>query len=56
MNIGQISNSKYPIADTSIVELVVNVVDGKSMDGSKTRLLTSIGTFRLFVETMSNEK
>jgi hypothetical protein len=55
MNIGQILDSKYPIADTSIVELIVNVVDGKSMDGTS-RLLTSIGTFRLFVETMSNEK
>jgi ribonuclease BN (tRNA processing enzyme) len=56
MNIGQILDSKYPIADTSIVELVVNVVDGKSMDGSRNHLLASIGTFCLFVEMVSNEK
>jgi len=35
VNTSQILNSKYPTVDSSTVELVINVVDGKSMDESK---------------------
>ncbi len=56
VTIGQILDSKYLVADSSIVKSIVNVVDGKSMDESLTRLLESISIFCLFVETISNEK
>ncbi len=56
VNTGQILNSKYPTANAYAIELVINVVDGKLMDESRTRLLTSISTFCLFIETVSNEK
>ncbi len=56
VNIGQILNSKYLVVNFSIVELVVNVIDGKSVDESKTFLFTSISTFCLFVEMEFNEK
>ncbi len=38
------------------MESLINVVDGESMDESRTFLLASIGIFCLFVETISNEK
>ncbi len=56
VNIGQISHSKYPTANSFVVESIINVVDGKLMDEGRTCLLTSISTFFLFVEMVSNEK
>jgi hypothetical protein len=56
VNIGQISNLEYSVVDFSIVESVVNVIDGKSMDENRTYLFTSIDTFCLFIEMVSNEK
>ncbi len=56
VTIGQIPHLKYLIVNSSIVELVVIIIDGNLVDESRTRLLTSIGTFSLFVETISNEK
>jgi hypothetical protein len=56
MTIGQILDPKYLVADSSIVKSVINVVDGKSMDESITRLLQSVSIFCLFVETIYNEK
>jgi hypothetical protein len=45
MNIGQVLNLEYPIADFSIIELVVNVIDGKSMDENRTCLLHPLAPF-----------
>jgi hypothetical protein len=56
MIIGQISDPKYLIVDSFVVESVVNVVNGKLVDESRIRLLASIGIFCLFIETISNEK
>jgi len=56
MNIGQIPNLEYIIIDSFIVESIVNVVDGKLMDDNRTYIFTSIGTFCLFVEMVSNTK
>lgn len=41
MNISLILDPKYPIADSSTVQLVINVVNGKSMDESKSHFFTS---------------
>ncbi len=54
--IGQILDLKYPVADSYATTSVVNVVNGESMDESRTCLLASICTFYLFIETMSNRK
>jgi hypothetical protein len=56
MNIGEILYPKYPTIDSFIVKSIINVVDGTSMDESRTHFLTSINIFCLFVETISNEK
>jgi hypothetical protein len=56
VTIGQIPNLKYLIVDSFVVESVINVVNGKLVDESRTCLFTSIGTFCLFVEIVSNEK
>jgi hypothetical protein len=56
LNIGQILDSKYPTIDSFVIKLVIIVMDGKWMDESRTYLLASIGTFCLFVETISNKK
>ncbi len=48
VNINQILDSEYLVVDFSIVKLIINVVDEKSMDESRTRLLTSIGIFKIF--------
>jgi hypothetical protein len=45
MNTGQISNLEYLTLDSSIVKLIINVVDGKLIDESRTCFLASIGTF-----------
>jgi hypothetical protein len=50
---GQISDPKYPGANSLAVE---SVIDGKSLDESATHLFASIGTFCLFIETISNKK
>ncbi len=55
-NIDQISDLEYSIADSYIVESVVNVVNGELVDENRTCFLASIGTFYLFVETVSKEK
>jgi hypothetical protein len=56
VTIGQILDPKYLIANSSIVKSVVNVVDRKLMDESRTCFLASISIFCLFIETISNEK
>lgn len=54
MNIGQILNLEYLAIDSFVIELIVSVVDGKLMDDTRTCLFTSINTFYLFVEMVSN--
>jgi hypothetical protein len=49
-NTNQILDPEYPITNSYIAELIVNVVDGESMDDNKTHCLASTGTFCLFVE------
>jgi hypothetical protein len=53
MNTRQILNLKYPIVNSPSIK---SIVDGKLLDESRIRLLASIGTFCLFIETISNEK
>jgi hypothetical protein len=55
-NTCQNSNPKYLIVDFYVAKLVVNVVDGESVDENGTHLLTSIGIFCLFIKIVSNEK
>jgi len=55
-NTSQNSNPKHVVVDFYVAKLVVNVVDGESMDESGTHLLASIGTFCLFIKIVSNEK
>jgi len=52
VNMNQILDPKYLGANSPTIE---SVVDGKSLVGNRTHLLTSIGTFCLFIETISNE-
>jgi hypothetical protein len=49
-------NPKYLVVNFYVAKLVVNVVDGESMDESGTHLLASISTFCLFIEIVSNEQ
>jgi hypothetical protein len=56
MNICEIPHPKYRVANSFVVESVINVLDGKLMDESKTCLLASIDTYCLFIEMVSNEK
>jgi hypothetical protein len=56
MNISKVLNLEYRVANFSIIESIINVIDGKSMDESRTYLFASISTFCLFVEMVSNEK
>jgi hypothetical protein len=53
VNMRQILDPEYLGANSPTIE---SIVDGKSLVGSRTHLLTSIGIFCLFIETISNEK
>ncbi len=48
VNINQILDLEYLVVDFSTIKLIINVVNEKSMDESRTRLLTSIGIFLSF--------
>ncbi len=54
-NSNQILDLEYLKVNSYIAELVVKFVDVELVDETKTHL-ASIGTFCLFVKTMSNEK
>ncbi len=44
-NTNQNLDSKYSVIDSYIIELVLNVVNGESMDENRTCFLASIGIF-----------
>ncbi len=52
MNTRQIPNLEYPTVDSLVVE---SIVDGKSLDESRTCLFTSISNLCLFVEIIPNK-
>ncbi len=47
---------EYLVVDSYAVKSIVNDVDGKSMDESRTRLLAFIGTFYLFIKNNIQQK
>jgi len=55
-NSSQILDLEYLKVNSYIAELVIKFVDVELVDETRTHLLASIGTFCLFVKTISNEK
>jgi hypothetical protein len=47
---------KYLGVDSYVTKSIINVVNGESMDESKTCLLASIGIFNLFIKNNIQQK